>query len=128
MKDKKSDQTVTESNKIFFDTLNYIMNHPEIESKKYTTFEELRLRLINENDLLTDYPIKIKTRIKKKLNHFISVLINLKNSTFKKLNITDEENKNELFEILIKSFLKKTPSSYLRLEDVQELIEKYSYH
>lgn len=103
------------------------MNHPEIESKKYTTFEELRLRLINEYDLLTNYPIKIKTIIKKKLNHFISVLINLKNSTYQKLNIKDEENKNELFDILIKSFLKKTPSSYLRLEDVQELIEKYNY-
>ena len=58
----------------------------------------------------------------------ISVLIKLKNSTFKKLNINEKEDKNELFEILIKSFLKKTPSSYLRLEDVQELIEKYSYH
>jgi hypothetical protein len=57
----------------------------------------------------------------------ISVLIKLKNSTFKKLNINEKEDKNELFEILIKSFLKKTPSSYLRLEDVQELIEKYNY-
>ena len=46
------------------------MNHPEIESKKYTTFEELRLRLINEYDLLTNYPIKIKTIIKKKIKSF----------------------------------------------------------
>ncbi len=77
---------------------------------------------------MADFPIKIKTIIKKKLNHFISALINLKNSTIKKLNIKEEDDKNELFEILIKSFLKKTPSSYLRLEDVQELIEKYNYH
>ena len=114
-------------NKAFFDILNYIIKHPEIDPKKYSKFEELRLRLIKEYYLFSDYSIKVKAIIKKKLNHLISVLIKLKNSTFKKLNINEKEDKNELFEILIKSFLKKTPSSYLRLEDVQELIEKYNY-
>jgi hypothetical protein len=54
-------------------------------------------------------------------------LINLKNSTFQKLNIYQDDNNEYILRILVKSFLKKTPSSYLRLENIQELIEKYNY-
>ena len=93
-------------NKVLFYILDYIINHPEIESKKYYNFKELRLKLITDYFLLNDS--RSKTIIIKKLNHFISVVINLKNTTFKKLNMKVDENQREFFETLIKSFLKKS--------------------
>jgi hypothetical protein len=115
--------------KVLFYILDYIiktLKHPEIAPKKHSNFKELRFKLITDNFLLIDS--RCKTTIKKKLNHFISVLICIKNSTFKKYNLKVNENESELFETLIKSFIKKTPSCYLRLEDAEELIEKYKSH
>ena len=59
----------------------------------------------------------------KKFNQFVLSIITIKNNVIKKIecNYSFDNKLNLIF----KTFLKRCPSSYLRLDCIQELIEKY---
>jgi hypothetical protein len=59
----------------------------------------------------------------KKFNQFVLSIITIKNNVINKIEC--KYSFDEKLNLIFKTFLKRSPSSYLRLDCIQELFEKY---